>query len=200
MINRLNILSAQPKTTFCKYATEEIYIADLTRRSLGTAHPRSVEVSQSQPIFNGQTVDSVLLHNSTLLDVEFGLFDDCKYEDFISHDKIEHCEGCFYIADNINWVTFFEIKDCDEKNILKYKTKAITQIANVVKDFKNRALLSSETILGIISFPRKHTAFNDTIFGDIIDYTNLKKQTGITYFATNEIFVVNADIVTPIIN
>ena len=95
MINRLNILSAQPKTTFCKYSTEEIYIADLTRRSLGTAHPRSVEVSQSQPIFNGQTVDSVLLHNSTLLDVEFGLFDDCKYEDFISHDKIEHCEGCF---------------------------------------------------------------------------------------------------------
>ena len=80
MINQSKILSAQPKTTFCKYATEEIYIADLTRRSQGTANPRSVVVSRSQPIFYGQSVDSVLLHNSTLLDVEFGLFDDYEYE------------------------------------------------------------------------------------------------------------------------
>lgn len=193
MVNKTDILSAHPQTQFQELSASTIYIADFTRRTQGTTHQRSVEVSDHTPTMDdGTSVDAIVFHNTTRLQVEFSIFDDYHFED-ITNTNIEHCEGGMYAKESPKWVTFFEIKDCEERNILNYKQKAIGQITNVLNDFKTRGIIHDERVYGVISFPRKHTAFNDVIFGDMIEYTRLRRTTGILFYATNEVFIVNAN-------
>ena len=193
MVTKSDILSAHPQTQIQELSASTIYIADFTRRTQGTAHSRSVEVSDHVPTMDdGTTVDAVIFHNKTSMLLEVSIFDDYVFED-ITHTNIEHCEGGMCGKVFPQWMAFFEIKDCEEKNILNYKQKAIHQITNVSDDFKTRNIIDKERVYGIISFPRKHTAFNDDIFGDVIEYTRLKRTTGILFYATNEVFIVDAN-------
>ena len=191
MITKAHILSAHPQTSFLNSTAETIYIADFTRRTQGTANPRSVEISETPPIMaDGSRVDAVTFHNNQRLSIEVTIYDDYLFED-TTGTNIEHCEGSLYELDHPQWIAFFEIKDCDERNIQNHKEKAIRQVINVSKDFKVRGIVRAEKVYGIISFPRKHTAFNDDIFGDIIEYTQLKRRTGIIFYATNEVFIID---------
>lgn len=199
MINKAHILSAHPQTSFWNSSAETFYIADFTRRTQGTAKPRSVEISETPPIMaDGSRVDAVTFHNDQRLSVEVATYDDYLFEDTIG-TNIEHCEGSLYELDNPQWIAFFEIKDCDERNIQNHKEKAIRQIINASNDFKVRGIVTAEKVYGIISFPRKHTAFNDDIFGDIIEYTQLKRRTGILFYATNELYIIDKHSLNPII-
>lgn len=199
MINKAHILSAHPQTSFWNSSAETFYIADFTRRTQGTANPRSVEISETPPIMaDGSRVDAVTFHNDQRLSVEVATYDDYLFEDTIG-TNIEHCEGSLYELDNPQWIAFFEIKDCDERNIQNHKEKAIRQVINVSNDFKVRGIVTAEKVYGIISFPRKHTAFNDDIFGDIIEYTQLKRRTGVLLYATNELYIIDKHSLNPII-
>ena len=200
MVTKTNILAAHSQTTFLEKSDSAIYIADFTRRTQGTSRPRSVEISTSLPMMDdGSLVDAVMFHNDKCLPIEIAIFDDYIFED-ITGNNIEHCEGGLFIKNDTKWVAFFEIKDCDESNILNYKAKAIRQITNVSNDFKARNIVTTERIHGIISFPRKHTTFNDEIFGDPIYYTRLKRSTGILFYATNEVFIIDRNSLNPIIS
>ena len=63
----------------------------------------------------------------------------------------------------------------------------------------HRGIILNERIYGIISFPRRHVSFNDTIFTDVYETTRLKRFTGIRYYATNEAIVIDDLRVRPII-
>lgn len=200
MVTKTDILAVHPQTSFLEKSDATIYIADFTRRTQGTINPRSVEISTSLPTMDdGIGVDAVLFHNKKILPIEIATFNDYTFEN-IAGDNIEHCEGGMYIKDATNWITLFEIKDCDESNILNHKAKAIRQITNVSNDFRLRNIVTSELVYGIISFPRRHTAFNDDIFGDTIEYTKLKRSTGILFYATNEVFIVDMKGIKPVVS
>jgi hypothetical protein len=147
---------------------------------------------------DGTSVDAVTFHNDKLLSIDVAVFDDYKYED-TTRTNIEHCEGGIYTSEDSRWIAFFEIKDCEERNIMNYREKAVRQVTNVSNDFRRRGIIVNEKVYGIISFPRKHTSFNDDIFGDIIEYTQLKRTTGILFYATNEIFIVSQNNLTPVV-
>lgn len=56
--------------------------------------------------------------------------------------------------------------------------------------FREKGILHSCQIYGIISFPRKKkVAFDQTIFDDITEYKRLYKEEHIHFFATNEVVV-----------
>lgn len=198
MVTNTKILIDHPQTRFQEITAPVFYIADFTRRTQNTSHPRSVEISVTPPTMDdGTIVDAVSFYNDKGLPIEIATFDDHIYFD-TTNTNIEHCEGCLYVKDTQKWITLFEIKDCDEANIFNYRAKAIRQITNVSNDLKLRNVITTEKVYGIISFPRKHTAFNDDIFGDIIEYTHLKRTTGILFYATNEIFILNDTLINPI--
>lgn len=199
MINKTKILLAHPQTTIQEYSAPNIYVADFTRRTQGTTHLRAVEISDVLPTMDdGTCVDAVTFHNDKQLSIDVAVFDDYKYED-TTKTNIEHCEGSIYTSEDSQWIAFFEIKDCEERNIMNYREKAVRQVTNVSNDFRVRGIIENEKVYGIISFPRKHTSFNDDIFGDIIEYTQLKRNTGILFYATNEIFIVAKNNLTPVV-
>ena len=200
MITQTNILSEHPLTAFQEFSANTIFIADFTRRTQHSANPRSVEISEVPPTMDdGSSVDAVTFHNDQELPIEVATFDDYRFEDSTG-TNVEHCEGSLYTLDNPQWIAFFEIKDCEERNILNHKEKAVRQVTNVANDFRTRGIIGSEKVYGIISFPRKHTAFNDDIFGDIIEYTHLRRTTGILFYATNEVFILNHNELRPVLS
>jgi hypothetical protein len=81
----------------------------------------------------------------------------------------------------------------------EYKRETKRQIFNAVRTFRRRGIILNERIYGIISFPRRHVSFNDTIFTDVYETTRLKRFTGIRYYATNEAIVIDDLRVRPII-
>lgn len=69
--------------------------------------------------------------------------------------------------------------------------EAKRQIFNAVKAFCHREIILKERIYGIISCPRQHVAFNDSIFTDVYETTRLKRFTGIRYYATNDALIID---------
>lgn len=187
-------------TRFIQSNAATIYVADFSERTKLYPPKRSVEVShavQMSPDGRGP-IDSTLFHNDNQLDIELGLFEDSTYHD-LSGANIEHCEGTMYVANipDLKWVAFLEIKDCLPKNVKNHKKKSLTQIQNVVNDFKARGIITTENVIGIISCPQKKVAFNSTIVGDMVSATALKRSTGINFYGTNEVFIVSKEIIRP---
>lgn len=178
----------------------KIYIADMTLRSQCT---RGIEISsyqQMSPNGNG-LMDSLKIENPNILSVDFAIFDNHDFRHPLTGRDDEHCEGCLYptFEDPSSWVAFIEIKDCKPKNITKYKKKTKRQIFNVVKAFRRRGILKDEKVYGIISFPREHVAFNDTLFSDMFVTRRYRHFTGINYYATNEALIIDDLRIRPII-
>lgn len=194
------IYSAHNCTQFQTVNFSDIFIADFSERTKTNPPKRSVEISannQPSPDGNGD-MDSAVFHNSNGLDIEFAMYDDYTYHD-VHGTNIRHCECTMYVPcmEPLKWVAFLELKDCLPKNIHKHKEKAKEQIKNVVDDFKTRGILTTEIVYGIISCPRKKIAFNDSIIGDTIEWTRLKRSTGINYFGTNETFILSSTALLP---
>lgn len=174
-----------------------LYVADYTNRTSGT---RQLGVYTSCPKVpgGGGDMDCVEFENNRGLSLDFLFFDNAGYQGYGVKSN-EHCEGVCYLAkqDPLKWMVFYEIKDCDPANIMEYKSKAMRQIFNVYKDFLNCNIIQRGVIsYGIISYPQKHTSFNDAIFTDIIELKRLKKWTHINFRASNWIYVLNQDEVT----
>ncbi|MCK8622360.1 hypothetical protein [Prevotella sp. E13-27] len=173
-------------------SSPDIYVADMTNRSQNTRGIEITDHQQPSPDGNGM-MDSLVFHNPNILSVDFCIFDDHDFKHPYELRDDKHCEGCMYptLHDPASWMVFVEIKDCKPQYIKEYKKEAKRQIFNAVKAFCHRKIILKERIYGIISCPRQHVAFNDSIFTDVYEVTRLKHFTGIRYYATNEALIID---------
>ena len=192
------ILAAHPDATATAYNYKDIYIADFSER---TGSLRSVEVTGTNQLcpISGMPMDSAVFHNPKEIRMEIVEYDDYKFLN-LKGDNIQHCEATMFPSDEIEtkWVVMLELKDCKPNKIKKHRAKAIRQIFNVVKDLRDRAVLTKEKLIGVVSMPRRHTEFNAMIAGDIIQQTRYKRFTGITFVGTNEVMIIDKNICRPI--
>ena len=189
------ILNVYRNAVIVSSSAEHIYVADFSER---TKAVRKVEVHEEIPdcpLKHDQKMDCFVLDNGNALPIDFHLFSDQQLINDEGKDS-EHCECCFFPADNglepsVIWIGFLEIKDCKVKNIAQYKDKAKKQIISTVRLFREKGILPpSYKVYGLISFPRrKKVAFDQTIFEDITEYKRLYKAEHIHFFATNEVIV-----------
>jgi len=181
-------------------SSPEIYVADMTNRSKNV---RGIEITDhQQPSPDGKgMMDCLAFHNPNILSVDCCIFNDHDFKNPRTGKDDKHCEGCMYptLHDPASWMVFVEIKDCKVRNMTEYKRETKRQIFNAVRTFRRRGIILNERIYGIISFPRRHVSFNDTIFTDVYETTRLKRFTGIRYYATNEAIVIDDLRVRPII-
>lgn len=181
-------------------SSPEFFIADMTHRSQNMRGVEMTSYQQQSPDGKGM-MDSLKFENPNILSVDFAIFDDHDFKHPKTGLDDEHCEGCLYptFEDPASWVAFIEIKDCKPCHISEYKKKTKRQIFNVVKAFRQRGILRDERAYGIISFPRKHVAFNDTLFGDMFVARRYKHFTGISYYATNQAVIIDDLRIRPVV-
>ena len=189
---RSKITSKYPASRFDKFSGELVFIADFSER---TNSAKKVEVHPSAPSDPNDTtkdMDCLCLHNKRQLLLEFNVFNDHQFKDEKNKD-VEHCECCFFPENNgdSTFVGFVEIKDCKPKNISEYKSKVKDQIINVVKVFREKQILENQEIYGIISFPRKKTAYDQSIFSDYSEYKRLYKSERIHFIPANDVYIID---------
>lgn len=188
------ILAAYPDAVFVGQAGVDIYLTDFSERTHKT---RGVEVSSAQPDVPGKAddlMDCLHIHNKAAINITFNIFDDHQFKDEANND-IEHCECCFFPTDNneTTFVGFVEIKDCKPRNVAEYREKAKKQIIRTVRLFRERHILTRQRVYGIISFPRKKAAFDQTIFCDYTEYKKWYKEEKIRFIPGNDICVKDAN-------
>lgn len=185
-----------------------IYIADFTERTKFMTVKRHVEITSSQQQEPSGTalMDSLIIHNGNDYDVEVVLFDDYVYNSAITtHPHAnQHCEGSFSILDKESprWIAIMELKDCvpNSPHKGKHAFKAKRQIYNVVQDLRARGIITTERLYGLISWPQVKTSFNSMITGaDLIAATRYKKYTGVTYYGANEAYIIDKEILQPVV-
>lgn len=186
-----------------------IYIADFTERTKLLPIKRHVEITPSQQAdpndATGATLmDSLMVHNVNGFSVEILLLDDNVFTNVVTgraHPN-QHCEGCFAInaASSPKWVAFMELKDCADGSpfLAKHALKAKRQIYNVIQDLRARKIITTEKLFGIISWPQVKVSFNDMIIGaDMYAATRYKRFTGVTFYGTNEAFIISEELIRP---
>ena len=202
------IQAVQPDSSVTTVNHSMIYIADFTERTKHMTPQRHVEITGAQQQDPSGTVlmDSLVIHNDNGYDVEVVLFDDHIYNNIITTrpHTIKHCEGSFVILDKESprWIAFIELKDCaaNSRFLAEHAFKAKRQIYNVVRDLRARGIVTSERIYGLISWPQVKTSFNSMITGgDTIAATRYKKYTGVTYYGTNEAYIIDKEVLQPVI-
>ena len=189
---RSKITSKYPASTFVKLGSALIFVADFSER---TGNAKKVEVHPSiprDPNDSTKEMDCLCFHNKKQLSLEFNVFNDHQFKDGLNKD-IEHCECCFFREnkDDSTFVGFVEIKDCKPKNISEYRSKVKTQIINVVRIFREKQIVDKQVIYGIISFPRKKTAYDQSIFSDYSEYKELFKSEKIHFIPANDVYVID---------
>lgn len=187
------ILVAYPDSVFVGQAGVDIYLTDFSER---THKARGVEVSVTQPEAPdapGSLMDCLRIHNKAAINITFNIFDDHQFKDEANND-IEHCECCFFPKDNdeTTFVGFVEIKDCKPHNISENKTKAKEQIVRTVRLFRERNILTQQRVYGIVSFPKKKTAFDQNNFYNYTEYKKWFKEEKIRFIPENDICIKDA--------
>lgn len=190
-----------PDTYITTRSVANIYVADFSER---TNHLRGVEVSNFHPdcpIDASKKMDCMIIHNAMLIDVDFNIFDDSQFKNADGRD-MTHCECCIYptINHDKSWVIMLEIKDCKPKNISKYKDVARGQIISTAKYFRDKNIITSHKVYGVLSFPRSKVSFDSTIFGMPPDYKRLKKEYNIAFLASNVVEIVDDTRIKPLDN
>jgi len=150
-------------------------VADFSER---TGKARGVEVHTtlpSDPADYETPMDCTSFINVSSMDIDFNIFNDNQFKDEQGKD-LRHCECCIYpsVNNDRSWIVLLEIKDCKPKNISVYKNDVIEQIISTANIFRNKNIITSHKVYGVVSFPKSKTSFNSTIFGMPPDYTSLK--------------------------
>lgn len=189
---RTRIRLHYPNSSISSRTSTSFYVADFSER---TKKDRKIEVHHSIPpcpLNSDKSMDCVEIINKKGLSIDFNFFDDNQFKDNENND-IEHCEGCFYptINHDKSWIAMIEIKDCKTKNISNYKDKVIEQIVSATTIFRNKNIITSHKVYGIIAMPRNKASFNDTIFGMPPKYKELKMKHKILFAATNQVVIID---------
>jgi hypothetical protein len=72
--------------------------------------------------------------------------------------------GRYLFLAHERWVAFLEIKDCKFRNIPQHKDRALQQLVSSITRFRSEGIIGTQMIYGVMSFPRRKTAFNATLF------------------------------------
>lgn len=188
-----------------EYADAEQYIADFTERTKSLPIKRHVEVYANcipTDPNTGADMDCLKLNNKSSGIIEYILLDDNIFFDR-NGVNLEHCEGVFSLKQSNGalpkWVVLFEIKDCLPENVSNYIEKARGQIMNVKFDYASRGIIChGMNVYGIVSCPQKKVGFNAAMFTNPIDALKWKRATGISYYFSNEVFVIGENMIKPI--
>lgn len=195
---RKKIAKYHPLTQFHDVSSEDIYIADFSRRTNGA---RSVEVHTAKPLDpNGvDEMDCLHLKNEKLLTVEVSVFDDDMFHD-AQGNNIEHCECCLYPlpSSNKKWIAFVELKDCNDNNVLGYKQKMQRQIFEACSALRGIGI-PCRNAYGLVSCPRRKTGFNDNLFYSPLELITLKRMTSIDFIVTNNGIIVDETTIRPVL-
>lgn len=188
MMMRNRIRQHYPETYITTRNVQRLYIADFTERSHSA---RSVEVHNIIPCCpdeEDKQMDCVVFQNPNQINIEVNVFDNNQFKDEQGND-LRHCECCLFPSENHDksWVVMLEIKDCKPKNISNYKDDVINQIISVTNIFRQKNIITTHKVYGVVSIPRNKVSFNTTIFGMPPEYKSLKKQYNILFAATNTI-------------
>lgn len=84
-----------------------------------------------------------------------------------------------------------EIKDCKPKNISDYKDDVIEQIISATNIFRQKNIITTHKVYGVVAIPRCKISFNNTIFGMPPEYKSHKKQYKILFAAANNIEITD---------
>lgn len=177
---RNKILAAYPESVFEEKKSENIYIADFTKRtsSFEPSLRRGVKFLESQPSDPNETqkfMPCLVVQNPNHIAVDCNVFDD---KQFVDEDKnqLKHGECCFFPTknDGRSWFSIVEIKDCIPGKISEYKQNVIEKMDCMFRIFRNHVSIPN-TLYFIVSFPRKKTIFNQALFNDYVDMKKYKK-------------------------
>lgn len=190
MRNRIRL--DYPETDITSRNVPIIYIADFSERTQGV---RGIEVHNTQPISPENScceMDCAKLKNPSQIDINVNIFDNNQFKDEQGND-LRHCECCIFPSENHDksWVIMLEIKDCKPKNISSYKEDVIEQIISATNIFRQKNIITTHKVYGVISIPRSKVSFNNTIFGMPPEYMSLKKQHKILFAASNVIEITD---------
>lgn len=190
MRNRIRL--HYPETYITSRNVPIIYIADFSERTQGV---RGIEVHNTQPISPENScceMDCAKLKNPSQIDINVNIFDNNQFKDEQGND-LRHCECCIFPSENHDksWVIMLEIKDCKPKNISSYKEDVIEQIISATNMFRQKNIITTHKVYGVISIPRSKVSFNNTIFGMPPEYMSLKKQHKILFAASNVIEITD---------
>jgi len=131
-------------------------------------------------------MDCAVLQNPNQIEIDVNIFDNNQFKDEQGND-LRHCECCIFPSENHDrsWVIMLEIKDCKPKNISSYKDDVIEQIISATNIFRQKNIITTHKVYGVVSIPRSKVSFNNTIFGMPPEYKSLKKQHKILFAASN---------------
>ncbi len=183
---RNRIRQHYPDTYITSRNVPIIYIADFSER---TQSVRGIEVHNTLPVCPENPcsiMDCAVLQNPNQIEIDVNIFDNNQFKDEQGND-LRHCECCIFPSENHDrsWVIMLEIKDCKPKNISSYKDDVIEQIISATNIFRQKNIITTHKVYGVVSIPRSKVSFNNTIFGMPPEYKSLKKQHKILFAASN---------------
>lgn len=189
---RNRILASFPNSVFQNHSDSNIFIADFTKRTESVRHVEVHAIQPQCPKNNANLMDCFKIMNPSNHDIEFNVFDDNQFKDAQGND-LRHCECCIFPSENHDksWVVMLEIKDCKPRNISNYKDDVIEQIISTTNIFRQKNIITTHKVYGIVAIPRCKVSFNNTIFGMPPDYMSLKKQHKILFAAGNVIQITD---------
>lgn len=195
---RNKILATYPESVFEEKKSENIYIADFTKRTSSLEPPlrRGVEFLESQPSDPNETqkfMPCLVVQNPNHIAVDCNVFDD---KQFVDEDKnqLKHGECCFFPTknDGRSWFSVAEIKDCIPGNVTDYKRNIQEKMDSMYSIFRSTVSIPNKFYF-IVSFPRKKTALNQALF---TDYVNLHKYKRAFLIVTNSATIINTHEIT----
>lgn len=184
------ILAAYPGSTFGTTASPRIYIADFSKR---TNKAREVEIHETQPCDpNDNTIDMdcCVVANIGSMQIDYNIFKDNQFKNEENED-MKHGECCLFphVNNDKTWILFIEIKDCKGSRISKYKQDVKDKLILNVGEFRKHGIILNNNVYGVVSFPRRKTAFNEMIVSDYTEYKRFYQEYGIHLVPVNEMTV-----------
>lgn len=180
--------------------SSDVFIADFTELTKNTNNKRGVEISDN--IF-GEDIKSFKILNPNGISFNSVNLDSISNSDFFvdqNGDKRKSCE-CFCFSEKGQenkkaWILFLELKYCKVKNGISNSNKAILQLEETLKLFKEKDLIKNEdyNIYLVFSLPgNPKPPFNSFAVspGELLKW---KKDYNATLMGTNVIEVYSNSI------
>ena len=187
---RNRIVAAYPDSTFGTTKSAQIYVADFSRR---TNKVREVEILDNQPKDpndESNDMDCSVVVNTGTMQIDYNIFRDNQFKNEENED-MKHGECCLFphVNNDKTWILFIEIKDCKGSRISKYKQDVKDKLILNVGEFRKHGIILNNNVYGVVSFPRKKTAFNEMIVSDYTEYKRFYQEYGIHLVPVNEMTV-----------
>ena len=172
---RSRILKKYPKSDFATSKSEKLYVADFTKR---TNNERGVEFSEEQPKTPSDSTKDMpcfILSNPSKQQIDYSIFATQQFTDE-DGNSLKQGECCVFPTNNDgrSWFCIIEIKDCTADKISQYKKDIAEKVKSMFDIFRNKIGIPN-TIYFIASFPRKKTAFDQSMFDDYVDMKKYRK-------------------------